>query len=98
MSSVSDLPDLPTFSEQGVPGFELPVWVGVYAPAGTPKPAIERIQRELKAVVSEPDIVRRMLDQGQAPIANTPDEFIASFKVDFPKWEALIRASGAKAE
>ena len=92
------LPDLSTFSEQGVPGFELPVWVGVYAPAGTPKPAIERIQRELKAVVAEPDIVRRMLDQGQAPIANTPDEFIASFRVDFPKWEALIRASGAKAD
>ena len=63
-----------------------------------PKPAIERIQRELKAVVAEPDIVRRMLDQGQAPIANTPDEFIASFRVDFPKWEALIRASGAKAD
>jgi tripartite-type tricarboxylate transporter receptor subunit TctC len=92
------LPDLPTFSEQGVPGFELPVWVGVYAPGGTPKAALERIQRELKAVVSEADITRRMLEQGQAPIANTPDEFNASFKTDFPKWEALIRASGAKAE
>ena len=92
------LPDLPTFGEQGVPGFELPVWVGVYAPGGTPRAALERIQRELKAVVSDPDITRRMLEQGQAPIVNTPEEFNASFKADFPKWEALIKASGAKAE
>lgn len=92
------MPDLATFSEQGVPGFELPVWVGVYAPGGTPKAALERIQRDLKAVVSDPDITRRMLDQGQAPIVNTPDEFNASYKADFPKWEALIKASGAKVE
>ena len=92
------MPELATFAEQGLPGFELPVWVGVYAPGGTPKAALDRIQRELKAVVSEPDITRRMLEQGQAPIVNTPDEFNASYKADFPKWEALIKASGAKAE
>lgn len=92
------MPELATFGEQGVPGFELPVWVGVYAPGGTPKAALERIQRELKVVVSEPDITRRMLEQGQAPIVNSPDEFSASYKADFPKWEALIKASGAKVE
>ena len=92
------LPELSTFGEQGVAGFELPVWVGVYAPAGTPRAALDRIQRELKDVVSEPDITRRMLEQGQAPIVNTPEEFNANYKADFPKWEALIRASGAKAE
>ena len=92
------MPELATFDEQGVSGFELPVWVGVYAPGGTPKAALERIQRELKAVVSEPDITRRMLEQGQAPIVNSPEEFNASYKADFPKWEALIKASGAKVE
>ena len=92
------MPELSTFGEQGVPGFELPVWVGVYAPAGTPKPVLERLQRELKAVISEPDITKRMLDQGQFPIVNTPDEFSASYRSDFPKWEALIKASGAKVE
>ena len=92
------MPELATFGEQGVPGFELPVWVGVYAPGGTPKAALERIQRELKVVVSEPDITRRMLEQGQAPIVNSPEEFNASYKADFPKWEALIKASGAKVE
>ena len=92
------MPELATFGEQGVAGFELPVWVGVYAPGGTPRAALERIQRELKSVVAEPDITRRMLEQGQAPIVNTPDEFNANFRLDFPKWEALIRASGAKAD
>jgi len=92
------MPELATFGEQGVPGFELPVWVGVYAPGGTPRAALERIQRELKAVIGEPDITRRMLEQGQAPIVNSPDEFNASYKADFPKWEALIRASGAKVD
>src|SRR6185436_11054070 len=80
------MPELSTFAEQGVAGFELPVWVGVYAPAGTPKAALDRIQRELKIVVSEPDITRRMLEQGQAPIVNSPDEFNANYKADFPKW------------
>jgi len=92
------MPDLPTFAEQGIAGFELPVWVGVYAPGGTPKAAIDRIQRELKAVIADPDITRRMLDQGQAPIVNSPEEFLANYRRDFPKWEALIKASGAKIE
>lgn len=92
------MPDLSTFGEQGVAGFELPVWVGVYAPAGTPKPVVERLQRELKLVIAEPDITKRMLDQGQAPIVNTPEEFSANYRSDFPKWEALIKASGAKVE
>ncbi len=92
------MPELSTFGEQGVPGFELPVWVGVYAPAGTPKAVLERLQRELKIVISEPDITKRMLDQGQFPIVNTPEEFLANYRADFPKWEALIKASGAKVE
>ena len=92
------MPELSTFAEQGVAGFELPVWVGVYAPAGTPKPVLDRLQRELKVVVADADITRRMLEQGQAPIVNTPDEFMANYKADFPKWEALIKASGAKVE
>lgn len=92
------MPELSTFGEQGLGGFELPVWVGVYAPVGTPRPVIERLQRELKVVIAEPDITRRMLDQGQAPIVNTPEEFMANYRSDFPKWEALIKASGAKVE
>ena len=92
------MPELATFGEQGVKGLDLAVWVGVYAPGGTPKPIRERIQRELKAVISDPEITRRMHDQGQVPIGNTPDEFQANFQTDAPRWADLIRASGAKVE
>ncbi len=92
------MPELATFGEQGIRGFELPVWVGVYAPGGTPKAVRERIQRELRAIINEPDITKRMHDQGQVPIGNTPDEFLANYQADAPKWADLIRASGAKVE
>jgi tripartite-type tricarboxylate transporter receptor subunit TctC len=92
------MPELATFVEQGVKGFELDIWVGAYAPAGTPKPVRERLQRELRAIINEPEITKRMHDQGQVPIGNTPDEFAANFQADAPKWAELIRASGAKVE
>jgi tripartite-type tricarboxylate transporter receptor subunit TctC len=92
------MPELATFAEQGVKGFELDIWVGAYAPGGTPKPIRERLQRELRAIINEPDVTKRMHDQGQVPIGNTPDEFAANFQADAPKWAELIRASGAKVE
>lgn len=79
-------------------GFELPLWVGVYAPGGTPKAIRERLQRELRAIINDPEITKRMHDQGQVPIGNTPDEFQANYLADAPKWAELIRASGAKVE
>jgi tripartite-type tricarboxylate transporter receptor subunit TctC len=94
----ASMPDLPTFSEQGVPNVDLAIWVGAYAPAGTPRPIIERLQRELRAVIHTPEVREKMVAQGQTPIGNTPEEFMANVRADFPKWEALIRASGAKIE
>jgi len=90
------MPDVPTFAEQGTGGMDLAVWVAAYAPAGTPRPVIERMQQELAAIVRMPDVVQRMTDQGQTPIANTPEEFARAYQADYPKWEALIRTSGAK--
>ena len=92
------MPELATFAEQGIKGLELAIWVGVYTPAGTPKVLREKLQRELRAVINEPDVTRRMHEQGQVPIGNTPDEFMANYLADAPKWAELIRASGAKAE
>jgi tripartite-type tricarboxylate transporter receptor subunit TctC len=94
----ASMPDLATFGEQGVPNVDLAIWVGAYAPAGTPRPVIDRLQRELKAVVSQPEVREKMVAQGQTPVANTPEEFTASVRADLPKWDALIRASGAKIE
>ncbi len=94
----ASMPDLPTFTEQGVKNVDLPVWVGVYAPAGTPRPILERLRSELKAVTSQPDVVDKMTAQGQTPVVNSAEEFMANYRSEYPKWEALIKASGAKIE
>ncbi|HTP61079.1 MAG TPA: tripartite tricarboxylate transporter substrate binding protein [Burkholderiales bacterium] len=92
------MPELATFTEQGVPNVDLAIWVGAYAPAGTPRAIIDRLQRELKAVINLPEVRERMIAQGQTPVGNTPEEFAANVKADLPKWDALIKASGAKIE
>jgi tripartite-type tricarboxylate transporter receptor subunit TctC len=92
------MPELATFTEQGVANVDLAIWVGAYAQAGTPRPIIDRLRNELKAVAAIPDVRDKMLAQGQTPIVNTPEEFVANYRADFPKWDALIRASGAKVE
>ena len=92
------MPDVPTFAEQGFKGFELPIWVAAYAPAGTPRPIVERLQKEIAAVIRLPDVMPRMVDQGQTPLGNTPEEFAAAFARDAPTWISYIKASGAKPE
>src|SRR5882672_5406889 len=91
-------PELATFAEQGFPGFEMPVWGGAYLPAGTPRPIVERLSREIVEVLRMPEVSERLIAMGQLPIGNTPEEFAENYRRDFPRWEALIKASGAKVE
>ena len=90
------MPDVPTFAEQGYKGFELPIWVAAYAPAGTPKAIVDRLQKEIAAVIRLPDVLPKLIEQGQTPLGNTPEEFAAAFARDAPKWIEFIKASGAK--
>jgi tripartite-type tricarboxylate transporter receptor subunit TctC len=90
--------DVPTFGEQGFKGFELPIWVAAYAPAGTPREIVDRLQKEIAAVIRLPDVLPKMVDQGQTPLGNTPEEFAAAFAKDAPMWIDYIKASGAKPE
>ena len=92
------MPDVPTFGEQGFKGFELPIWVAAYAPAGTPRAIVERLQKEIHAVINLPDVTPKMVEQGQTPLGNTPEEFAAAFAKDAPTWINYIKASGAKPE
>ena len=92
------MPEVPTFGEQGFKGFELPIWVAAYAPANTPKPIVDRLQKEIAAVIRLPDVAPKMIEQGQTPLGNTPEEFAAAFAKDAPKWMDYIKASGAKPE
>jgi tripartite-type tricarboxylate transporter receptor subunit TctC len=94
----ASMPELATFTEQGVANVDLAIWVGAYAPAGTPRPIIDRLQRELKVVINLPEVREKMVAQGQTPVGNTPEEFMANVRADLPKWEALIKASGARPE
>ena len=91
-------PELATFAEQGYPGFEMPVWGGAYLPAGTPRPIVERLSREIVEVLRTPDVSDKLIAMGQVPIGNTPEEFAENYRRDFPRWEALIKASGAQVE
>jgi tripartite-type tricarboxylate transporter receptor subunit TctC len=94
----ASMPELATFSEQGVKNVDLAIWVGAYAPAGTPQPIVERLQKELRAVLELPEVKERMIAQGQTPIGNTPAEAAANLRSDVEKWGALINGFGLKIE
>src|SRR5258706_3689752 len=88
-------PELATFAEQGFPGFEMPGWGGAYLPAGTPKRLVQRRSREIGEVLRMPEGSERLIALGQLPLGNTPQEFPANYRRDFPRWGARVTASGA---
>jgi tripartite-type tricarboxylate transporter receptor subunit TctC len=89
-------PDLPTISEAGLPGFEATTWTGLMAPAGTPPAIVERLHREVVAVLTAPEARGKLEGQGYEVVASTPDEMAALIKDDIDKWGGLFRALGAK--
>src|SRR5215211_1401350 len=92
------LPDVPTFIESGLPGFEAVVRYGLLAPAGTPRPIIERINAELRAMVESDATAKRIAAAGGEPLATTPDEYAADIARDQAKWGALISKLGLRVE
>jgi tripartite-type tricarboxylate transporter receptor subunit TctC len=92
------LPDVPTISEAGVPGYEMAPWIGVFAPAGTPKPIVDRLNAEINKALHEPDIVQKLEAQALDPWPSTPEEFSRKIRADFEKYAKLIKLSGAKIE
>lgn len=88
------LPDVPTIAEAGLPGYEVTAWNGLLAPAGTPRPVVERLSAELRAILAEPEIRTRMAEQGADPAPTTPDAFARRIRADLAKWAAVIRAAG----
>ena len=92
------LPELETFGEQGFGGFELAGYVAVYVPAGTPKPVIDKLNKAFVAAIRSPDVSQRLTDQGQDPIASTPEELAAVYARDFPQWIALMKTAGVQPE
>jgi tripartite-type tricarboxylate transporter receptor subunit TctC len=90
------LPDVPTVSEAGVPGYEATIWLGVMAPAGTPKEIVDRLNAEIAKVIAKPSIQQAWAKQGAVPMTMTPAEFDAFLRRDIEKWAKVIRTAGIK--
>ncbi len=95
---VRSMPDVPTFTEQGFPGFDLDSWIGVYAPAKTPQPVLDEWSSALRDITKMPDVQERLVGFGFEPLGSTPAEFRASYKADFPRVADLIKAAGVTPE
>jgi tripartite-type tricarboxylate transporter receptor subunit TctC len=94
---IAALPDLPTVAESGLPGFEVAAWFGVFAPAGTPKPIVDRLSAEIRKAVAAPEVRQRLIDLGAEPLGSTPEEFSAFVKSEYARWGVLIKEAGIKA-
>jgi tripartite-type tricarboxylate transporter receptor subunit TctC len=90
------LPDVPTISEAGVPGYEATIWLGLVAPKGTPPAIVNRLNAEITKVVSRPDVQREWAVQGAVAMTMTPDAFGKYIVDDIVKWERIVKISGAK--
>jgi tripartite-type tricarboxylate transporter receptor subunit TctC len=95
---VRSMPDVPTFTEQGFQGFDLDSWIGAYAPAKTPQPVLDEWSAALREITKMPDVQERLAGFGFEPLGNTPAEFRAGAKADFPRVADLIKAAGVTPE
>ena len=88
------LPNVPTVAEAGIPGYDATIWMGVMAPAGTPKPIVELLNREINNILSRPDIKESWQRQGANTMVMSPDEFGTYIESEIVRWSKLIKANG----
>jgi tripartite-type tricarboxylate transporter receptor subunit TctC len=92
------LPDVPTFQESGLPGFDVSAWTGIFAPAKTPRAVIGRLRDELSAVLKTDFARERYATLGIEPVGNTPEEFTAQVGADLARWEKVVKAANVRVE
>lgn len=92
------LPDVPTMAESGLPGFEVSSWYGLFAPARTPKPVVDRIQREVAAVLASPEIRERYIKGGFQPVGNKPEEFAQQVRDELARWNRVVKDANLRIE
>jgi tripartite-type tricarboxylate transporter receptor subunit TctC len=95
---INVLPDVPTAKEAGLPGIEALAWNGIFVPAGTPRPVIDTLHRELVRAYNAPDVKSQVLATGSYVAADTPEEFAAFIRAENEKWGKVIREAKIKAE
>ena len=92
------LPDVPTVAESGFPGFDASLWLAIMAPAGTPAPIVDRLQKEIHAVIASPDTADALNKAGAEPITSTPAELAAMVKDGVEKYGKVVKQAGVKPE
>jgi len=92
------LPDVPTLSEAGVPGYEATIWIGVMAPAGTPQPIVTLLNTEINKILARADVVEAWTKQGATAMSMTPEQFGDYVQSEIDKWARVINANGIKPE
>lgn len=94
----SALPEIPTIAEAGVPGYDVVLWFGMLAPAGTPGAAVTTIHREISNILKLPDVKARLAMQGADPIGSSPETFDAFIKSEIAKWAKVVKENGLKVD
>jgi tripartite-type tricarboxylate transporter receptor subunit TctC len=92
------IPDIPTVAEAGLPGYELTVWFGLVAPAGTPRDVVQKLNAEVLRILAMPDVRERFTAQGVDPVGSTPEQFGEHIRAQMSKWGKVVSDAGVKAE
>jgi tripartite-type tricarboxylate transporter receptor subunit TctC len=91
-------PEVPTVSEAGLPGYEATIWLGLMAPAGTPRPLLEKLNSEVNKILGSAEVKENWSKQGAVPMGMTLDQFDKFLREDIVKWEKIVKLSGAKVD
>jgi tripartite-type tricarboxylate transporter receptor subunit TctC len=94
----SAMPETPTIAEAGVPGYEATIWLGLMAPAGTPRPILERINLEVNRIVNAPEVKEAWSKQGAVPMSMSVEQFDRFLREEIVKWAEVVKVSGAKVD
>ena len=92
------IPELPTVAELGYPGYEAGSWFGILAPAGTPRPIVARLNKEVVEALARPELAERLSSEGAEPATNSPEQFAAFIKADVEKWAKIAEVAGVVRE
>ena len=92
---VASFPDIPTIAESGVPGFDVSAWDALFAPAGTPKPVVDKLSQALAKVLRDEELRQQLAQRGSEPAPATPEALRQFIQLEIERWGAAIRRSGA---
>ena len=97
-SRAISMPNVPTMMESGIADFDLTNWYGLFAPAGTPREIVERLNAEARKAVASPELHDRLAKMGSAVVPGTPEQFAAFIRAEAPRAAEVVRRSGAKVD